>query len=99
LEFFLIVLKKCIIVPLFKTNKTIFDNYRPISLSLSISKIFEKCLKKHSYNFLIKNKFNSKNQYGFQSGKSTTDALVQADKYIRENLDNNNNKVMGIFLI
>jgi len=37
----------------------------------------------------------NKEQYGFQSGKSTIDALVQADKYIRENLDNNN-KVMGI---
>jgi retron-type reverse transcriptase len=49
------------------------------------------------YNFLIKNNFFPKNQYGFQSGKSTLDALVQADKYIRENLDKNN-KVMGIFL-
>ena len=39
--------KKCIIIPLFKTgDKKICDNYRPISLSLSISKIFEKCLKK-----------------------------------------------------
>jgi retron-type reverse transcriptase len=90
--------KKCIIIPLFKTgDKNDCGNYRPISFSLSISKIFEKCLKKRLYNFLIKNNFFPKNQYDFQSGKSTHDALVQADKYIRENLDNNN-KVMGIFL-
>lgn len=79
-----------IIIPLFKTgDKNDCGNYGPISLSWFISKIFEKCLKRRLYNFLIKNNF-------FQSGKLTIDALVQADKYIRENLDNNN-KVMGIF--
>jgi len=42
--------KKCIIVNLFKTgDKKMCDNYRPISLSLSISKLFEKCLKKNVY--------------------------------------------------
>jgi len=76
-------LKKCIVVPLLKTgDKKISGNYRPISLSLSISKIFDKCLKKRLYNF-------SKNQHGSQSGKSTIDVIVQADKYIRDNLYNN----------
>lgn len=38
--------KKCIVIPLFKTgNKLAFGNYRPISLSLTLSKIFEKCIK------------------------------------------------------
>ena len=47
--------KKCIIIPLFKTgDKKICDNYRPISLSLSISKIFEKCLKKTFIRFFNK---------------------------------------------
>jgi hypothetical protein len=72
--------KKCMIIPLFKSgNKNDCDNYRPILFSLSISKIFENCLKKRLYNFLIKNNFFLKNPYGFQSGKSTLDVLVQAD--------------------
>lgn len=38
--------KRYIIVPIHKSgDPTICNNYRPITLSISLSKIFEKCLK------------------------------------------------------
>jgi hypothetical protein len=38
--------KKAVVVPLFKSgDKCLPENYRPISLTLSISKILEKCFK------------------------------------------------------
>jgi hypothetical protein len=42
--------KKCIVIPLFKTG----DNYRPITLSLTLSKIFEKTIKYRLIEFLEK---------------------------------------------
>jgi len=47
--------------------------------------------------FLNKNKFFSENQSGFLPGKSTIDALVSVDTYIRSKIDNDE-KVIGIFL-
>jgi len=49
------------------------------------------------YDFLIKNNFFSKDQFGFQSGKSTIDTLVQADDTFIRSIDGDK-KVMGIFL-
>lgn len=38
--------KKCVVIPLFKAgNKLSCRNYRSISLSITLSKIFEKCIK------------------------------------------------------
>lgn len=39
----------------------------------------------------------SKNQFGFQPGKSTTGALYEATKFIYNEL-NNNYKVLAVFL-
>ena len=48
------VVKVAQITPIFeKGTKTLCSNYQPISLLPSISKIFEKCLYSHLYNFLI----------------------------------------------
>lgn len=50
--------KKAVVVPLFKSgDKCLSENYRPISLTLSISKILEKCIKARLINFLNKHKF------------------------------------------
>jgi len=50
--------------PLYKAgdSKNI-SNYRPIALSLTLSKIFEKCIKYRILQFLNKNNFFSKNQF------------------------------------
>jgi len=44
--------KKCIVIPLFKGgDKLLCGNYRPISLSITLSKIFEKCNKSRMFDF------------------------------------------------
>jgi retron-type reverse transcriptase len=47
--------------------------------------------------FLNKKDFFSKNQFGFLTGRSTSDSLFAANKFLHENLDVNN-KVLSIFL-
>jgi len=62
--------KKCVVIPIFKAgNKLSCDNYRPISLSLSLSKIFEKCIKSRLMTFFNDCNYFSKNQFGFLQGK------------------------------
>jgi len=90
--------KKCVVIPLFKSgDKLLCSNYRPISLSLTLSKVLEKCIKFRVIDFLEKKSFFSKSQFGFRSGLSTNDALYKVDNFVRSNLDKSN-KVMGIFL-
>lgn len=81
--------KKCVILPLYKAadSKNI-SNYRPIALSLTISKIFKKCIKYRILQFLNKNNFFSKNQFGFLKGKSTNDGLFLLNQFIHDKLDN-----------
>ena len=70
------VLKKAKVIPIFKSgDKSLAENYRPISLLPKISKIFEKLIKSRISNVL--NKFNilNDNQYGFRKNLSTSDAL------------------------
>lgn len=91
-------LKKCIVIPIFKSgDKLNCCNYRPISLSLSLSNIFEKSIKSRIINFLQANSFFSDYQFGFLQGRSVNDENFFVNKYIHENLDLNN-KTMGIFL-
>ena len=61
------VLKKAKVIPIFKSgDKSLAENYRPISLLPQISKIYEKLIKSRISNFL--NKFNilNDNKYGFK---------------------------------
>lgn len=78
-------------------DKLSCGNYRPISLSLTISKIFEKCIKNRLLNYFKKNSFFSNSQFGFLAGLSTSDALFKLDNFVRRHIDINY-KVMGIFL-
>lgn len=73
------------------------SNCRPIALSLSTSKIFEKCIKTKILQFLNNKNFFSKNQFGFLTGTSTRDSLFTVNKFLHENLDSNN-KVLSIYL-
>jgi len=67
--------KKCMVTPIHRQgDKLLCSNYRPISLSLSLSKIYEKCIKYRIISFLDKNSFFSYNQFGFLKGKFTSDA-------------------------
>jgi len=45
--------KNTIIIPLHKQlNKSDYTNYRPIALTITLSKVLEKCIKDRLYNFL-----------------------------------------------
>lgn len=82
-------LKKTIVVPIFKKgDRSNTENYRPISLITSLSKILEKVVEKRLNSFIDKFNILSPNQYGFRKQKSTVDALQALTNKIYTALDN-----------
>lgn len=91
-------LKRAIVIPIHKGGDgDSVNNYRPISLLNSLSKILEKVLNKRLVDYLEKFNLISKNQYGFRRGRSTEDAVLALTDYITNQLDNKK-KCIGIFL-
>jgi cell fate (sporulation/competence/biofilm development) regulator YmcA (YheA/YmcA/DUF963 family) len=91
-------LKECRIVPIFKGGDyKLCDNYRPISLVNTISKILEKVVAIKLTNYLQINKLLYEHQYGFQRGLSTEHNLTHVVNYIGNAL-NEGNYCIGIFL-
>ena len=85
-------------IPVFKAGeRTNCDNYRPISLLSSISKILEKIIANRLVNHLESNKLLYEHQYGFQQGKSTVHSMLQLTNYIAKQL-NEKKYVVGVFL-
>jgi hypothetical protein len=83
-------LKSSKIRPIFKKGKkNDVDNYRPISILPAINKICEKFFANKITSFLNKNNIISTNQFGFQRGKGTTDALKFLNDTITVALNNN----------
>ena len=71
-------LKESRTVPIFKKgNSKLSDNYRPISTIHILAKIFEKLMSKRLYSYLNKYKILFSSQFGFRTGSSTTDAIIQ----------------------
>ena len=71
-------LKTAKVVPLFKKDDhLIMDNYRPVSLLTSISKIFEKVAHKQLSAYFKTNKLFYKSQYGFRDEHSTELASIE----------------------
>jgi len=72
------VLKKAIVIPIFKKgDKTKLDNYRPISLLPVLSKVLEKIINNQITEKLDELKLIDENQYGFRVAHSTEDALIK----------------------
>lgn len=72
-----------VIKPLLKGGDSkCINNYRPISLLISFSKILEKIIKVRLITFLENNKLLSKNQYGFRPGIGTEDALYSTTQFL-----------------
>ena len=91
-------LKSSRVVPIFKAgDATICDNYRPISLVSSISKILEKIVASKLTNHLESNNLLYEHQYGFLKGKSTEHNLIHLTNKIGEAL-NDDKYCIGIFL-
>ena len=91
-------LKIAKVLPLFKKgDKTVFTNYRPISLLSSISKIFERIIFDQLYKYFVTNKLSYSSQYGFKKEHSTElGALEFVDRLIYK-LDNGSVPI-GIFI-
>ena len=86
------------VVPLFKEgDKTNILNYRPISTLTIYSKIFEKLVHKRMVSFISKYNIIKPNQFGFQSNKSTSDAILEFLENIYDSF-NNNKHYLSIYL-
>lgn len=90
-------LKISVVKPIHKKgSERCCENYRPITLVSSISKIFEKIFFNRLTEFLCKNNIIYENQYGFMKGKNTTDAIYALTSKIIEDLDKKNH-CLGLF--
>ena len=91
-------LKRSVVTPIFKGgDNNDVNNYRPISVLTSISKIIEKLLNKRLLSYLTTYDILSTSQYGFRRGKSTQDAVIDMVTLITERVDNGD-KCLTVFL-
>ncbi len=85
-------------VPIFKAGSPLLcDNYRPISLLSTLSKLLEKIVSRQLVAHLAYNNLIYEHQYGFQHGKSTERNLIQLTNYLHSAL-NEKKYALGIFL-
>ncbi len=70
-------LKLAAIVPIFKSgDKSMPSNYRPISLTPIMMKIFERIIRKQIVEFLTRHDLLNPTQHGFRAGRSCLSALL-----------------------
>ena len=82
-------LKVAKVKPLFKKgDNCCLNNYRPISVLPTISKIFERVMYIQLYTFFNVNNLLSEQQYGFRSQHSTELACIKLVDYILKEMDN-----------
>ena len=71
-------MKKADVVPLYKAKDLQeSNNYRPISLLLTLSKLLEKIMYKRTYSFLESSGQIYKSQYGFRTAHSCENAICE----------------------
>jgi hypothetical protein len=76
------------VVPLFKAgDRSLPDNYRPISLLSCFSKILEKVVGQRLTSFLESNNILSPSQYGFRKNHSTLHPMVHLMNFASESLN------------
>ena len=86
------------VVPLHKSKcRKLPENYRPISLLITISKVLEKLIYKRVYSYLHQNGSIYQSQYGFHSNHSTDNAVTELIGEILNNLENKKH-TLTIFL-
>ena len=73
------------IVPLHKKDSTLKpENYRPVAILSPLSKILEKILYEHIYDYFNKNKLFHSSLHGYIGGRSTMTALLTMyDKWVK----------------
>ena len=86
------------VTPIFrKADKLDSTIYRPISVTPSFSKIFERLLLTQMMEFIDKHNIINKEQFGFQQKDFATDAVLELVETVSANLDKNKENV-AIFL-
>ena len=81
-------LKQALVKPIFKKGeKNLVDNYRPISILNSFSKIYEKAFANRLLKFLNKFGILTENQHGFRKDKSVDTALFELVQCLFKKLD------------
>ena len=84
-------LKIARVLPSFKKDDvTLMDNYRPISLLTSTSKLFEKIVFTQLYNYFHENQLFYPSQYGFRKMHSTELAALELTDRILKDIDERN---------
>ena len=77
--------------PIFISGESsLFDNYRPISVLNSMSKIVEKIACKQLTTYLESQNLLFKHQFGFRKSKCTQDAAIYVHNYIRKDMNQKN---------
>ena len=83
------------VVPIFKTgNKNSVNNYRPISLLPSLSKVLEKLIKIRFVKFCDKYDILYDYQYGFREGHSVLHSLLDVTSFGNISIQNKENIAM-----
>ena len=83
-------LKMSRVKPLFKSgDKSLFSNYRPISLLPSLSKIFERVIFDQLLAYFTNNNLLCLNQFGFRPGHSTELAALRLVDHLITEMDRN----------
>jgi hypothetical protein len=90
-------LKYAIINPIYKNgDKKLINNYRPISLLTGFAKIFESVIFRRLNDHIVMHKILLTEQFGFQKGMSTEDAVYKLNNVVLTAW-NNKEYVAGIF--
>ena len=85
-------------IPIFKTgDKKDTINYRPISILIFFSNIFEKTMYTHLISFIDKEDILYKFQFGFRKSHSTNHAITYLVEKVNQALDSGK-VLLGIFL-
>ena len=86
------------VIPIYKEkgSRHLYENYRPISLLSSFSKIMERLIYDKIFSFLVRYEILFDSQYGFRKGHNTTHATLDFIKTIEDALDNEE-VAIGVF--
>ena len=86
------ILKLQTIIPVYKKgSKTLPENYRPVSLTSHLMKLFERILRRKLMKHIEENRLLSDNQHAFRCGRSCLSQLLQHMDYVLKALENNFN--------
>ena len=92
------MMKQADVTPLHKSKeKYIVNNYRSISLLLTISKILEKTVYTRTYNFLCDSNQLYQSQYGFRTEHSCENAICELVGTIAKNREERKHTI-GVFI-